>query len=125
MTRSRITNSRLEEVFCELKADDRAAAYLCRLPQDVATVIAVRTAVELASIWEIEKRRLSRINDPRLVYHIGVEDRQVLYLAAAEHSCNPLWSQYSDDTYSELFSKLPPDVAAEVAFIGARRMARL
>ena len=125
MTRPTNEKRRLDEILSELDVDDRATGYLSRLPLDVAVVIAVRTAVELASIWEIEKRRLSRIDDPRLVYHMGAENWQALYLAAAEHSCHPLWSQYSDDTYSELFSKLAPDAAARIAFIGARLIARL
>jgi hypothetical protein len=124
MTRPTKATRRLDEIFSEFGVDDRATAHLSRLPPDVAAVLAVRTAVELASIWEIEKRRLSRIDDPRLVYHIGAADRQALYFAAAEHSCHFLWSQYSDDIYGKLFSKLPPDAAARIAFIGARRMAR-
>jgi hypothetical protein len=123
MTRSTITNSRLEEVFGELRAEDRATAYLTDFPKDIAAVIAVRTAVELASVWQIEDRSRARRDDRRLSYHSVAEDRQVLYLAAVEYSCHPFWWQYSDDTYSELFSSLSPDAAARIAFIVARYMA--
>jgi hypothetical protein len=123
MTRPTKATRKLDEIFSEFEVEDRATAYLSSLPRDVAAVIAVRTGVELASIWEIERRRLSRIDDPRLVYHSGTEDRQVLYSAAVEYSCHPFWSEYSDDSYDELFSNLSPDAAARIAFIVARHMA--
>jgi hypothetical protein len=121
MTRTRQSLPTLDRIFGEFAVEDRATEYLAGFPKDVAAVIAVRTAVELASIWEIEKRCLSRRDDPRLVCHSGAEERHVLYSAAAARSQDPLWSEYSDDSYAALFSRLTPDTAARIAYIVARR----
>jgi hypothetical protein len=125
MTRTRQSLRTLDEIFGEFEVEDRAIAQLAGFPKDVAAVIAVRTAVELASIWEIEKRCLSRLDDPRLVYHSAAEERHLLYSAAVERSQDPLWSEYSDDSYLALFSHLTPDTAARIAYIVARHTEHL
>jgi hypothetical protein len=115
---SRKPSRRLKAVFAEMDAEDRAVRYLATLPPDVAVIASLKAALELSTLWEMERRQMIRRDDPRPVYLIG--ERPELYSVAATFCQNNLWQRHSDEHLHELFARLPPDAAALVAYQVAR-----
>ena len=101
--------------LAEMDAEDRAIRLLATLPRQVAAVAAVKAAVELVSVWEIEKREMLRRGDDRPVYLDSVEERSWLYSAAAKYCVDPCWQICPAAEVREHLAGFPPDAAAFVA----------
>jgi hypothetical protein len=116
----RRTTQSLKAVLAEMDAQDRAIRYLDQLPHQVAAITALRTALELFSVWEAEKHDMIRRRDPRPVYLGTREDLSWLYSTAAKYSQDPLWESCSDEHLTRLFAGLPSDAASFEACVVAR-----
>jgi hypothetical protein len=110
----------LDETLAEWEAEDRAVNYLGTLSHELAVITSVKLKKTLAELWEVEKQAMISRGDPRYVYDTTAEERGWLTSAVAACSKNPLWWSCSVEQVQELFAKLPPDVAAFIAYRVAR-----
>jgi hypothetical protein len=109
-----------DEAITEMEAEDALVRFLGDFPDSVAIVTAVKTALLLAMVWEIERQEMLARNEDPLVYHTTDEERGWMSAAFAKYSVEPLWRSCPDRCARSLLSHLAPDVAAHVAFIVAR-----
>jgi hypothetical protein len=114
MSRGRLGRD-AEAALARMDAEDRARRYLNTLPRQVAEVAAVKAAVELAAVWEVEKSEMLRRGDPRPVYLSTARERFWLNSAAAKYCLSSDWQRFPEDYLLRLFAVLPPDTAAFVA----------
>jgi hypothetical protein len=110
----------LKPLIAAADAEDRAIRFLTTLPPNVAAVAAIKAAVELAGVWELEKSEMLRRNDPRPVYRSSAQERSWLYSAAARYCADPLWQRCPAAEVRDHLSGLPPDAAALTAYNVAR-----
>jgi hypothetical protein len=109
-------NRKLKAVIAMSEAEDRGVCYLAALSEDMAKVMAVKTAASLAEQWDTEKDDMLRRGDRRLVYLAGDTERQWLASAVATYQQHPLWHSCPEQELRKLMADLPPDAAAFVAY---------
>jgi hypothetical protein len=113
-------SARLKSAVAEMDAEDRAIRFLDTLTRPVAATTAVKTAVELYSAWEIEKREMVQRGDPRRVYLLSIHDLSWLLSEAAERCQSQAWGICPVEDLRPFLADLPEDVAAFVAHKAAR-----
>jgi hypothetical protein len=109
-----------DETITEMEAEDALVRFLGGFPDTVAIVTAVKTALLLAMVWEIERQEMLARNEDPLVYHTTDQQRGWMSAAFARYSLEPLWLNCPDRSARSLLSHLTPDAAAWVAFKVAR-----
>jgi hypothetical protein len=119
MTRRRLGPDAMA-ALAMMHAEDTAIRLLAILPPRVAAIAAVKAAVELLSLWEIEKREMLRRGDDRRVYLGTAEERHWLYSTAAQYCLDPSWQRYPASEVRDELAGLPPDAAAFVAYKAAQ-----
>jgi hypothetical protein len=114
----------LEELAAEFEAEDCGINYLATLPNEVAVITSVKVTWILEKLWEVEREAMIFRGDPRYVYDSTAKARGWLTSAVAACSKNPLWRSCSVEQFQGLFTQLPPDVAAFIAYRVARYVCR-
>ena len=117
---SRRKKDSLRELVDMAVAEDAAIKQLATYPASVAASAAVKAAVEMMSLWELEMSDLLRRDQHPEVWLSAARDRRMLYEQAAKYSVDPLWYQCPASEVHQQLVELTPDAAAFVACKVAR-----